>query len=76
MLHRGIDPPDVVKGLSLVHYYAACGTPVAVEEVFHDAALTDWKKTKYITVSNTGRTSCEWHSQTNVDIPLLWNNNN
>lgn len=50
ILFKQIDPPDVVKGLSLVNYYAACGTPVAVEEVLHDAAFTDWKKMKCITV--------------------------
>lgn len=31
--------PDVVKWLCLVDYNAACGTPVAVEEVLHDAAF-------------------------------------
>lgn len=50
ILHKQIDPPDVVKGLGLVDYYAACGTPVAVEEVLHDAAFTNWEKMKYITV--------------------------
>lgn len=31
--------PDVVKWLCLVDYDAACGTPVAVEKMFHDAAF-------------------------------------
>lgn len=32
----------VVQWLCLVDYNAAIGTPVAVEEVFHYAAFTNW----------------------------------
>lgn len=39
--------PDVVKGLCLVDNDAACGTPVAIEEVLHDADFTNWKEVKH-----------------------------
>lgn len=42
-----INLPDVVKWLSLVDYNAASGTPVAVEEVLHDAAFANFEKIKY-----------------------------
>ncbi len=47
------DLPDVVKWLRLVDYDAACWTPVAVEEVLHDAAFANLEKTKHILVSNS-----------------------
>lgn len=34
----------VVQWLCLVDYNAAIGTPVAVEEVLHDAAFTNWER--------------------------------
>lgn len=38
--------PDIVQWLSLVNYNAAGGTPVAVEEVLHDAAFANFEKIK------------------------------
>lgn len=39
--------PDIVKWLCLMDYDAACGTPVAVEEMLHNATSANWWKEKH-----------------------------